>query len=447
VNDRPVNIGTLQAVGNYLVDVHGQHEHQSLLSSTPQRGLLDGFGGHEALITEITDAHARWRELTARRESQRMSEQEKQRLIDLYSFQLRDIEAAKLVPGEEEEIEAGLPQLKNAEKLRELSEEANLILYDSEGAVLEKLGKVQRLLETIQGLGGGIGETAETLKNACYSLEEVARDVEHLRDRLKADPEKLNELLERQDLVRRLKKKYGVSVQDILAYADKISKELSALANADQDRQELDREIEKAQAHLFALCTKLSAARKKAGEKLAQGVEKELADLGMKKARFSVAVEKQAEPGTDGWDRVEFLFSANPGEDIKPLKNIASGGEMSRVMLALKTVLAKADRVPVLIFDEIDAGIGGPMGQTVGKKLFNLSHHYQVLCITHLPQIAAFGNQHIAVDKATKSGRTITRVKTLTSTERVEEIARMLSGEEITPAARKHASELLQTNR
>lgn len=443
VNDRPVSLATLTAIGEYLVDVHGQHDHQSLFKISAQRELIDRFGGHEDLLARVSEMFTRWKALTAERDSRQLSEAERQRLIDLYSFQVNEIDNARLLAGEEEEIERDLPKLKNAEKLGGLAGEIYQLLYGAEGAVLEKLGKVQRLLENITSLSGSLGETAENLKSASFQLEEASREIEDFKDGLRADPEALNNLLERRDLIARLRKKYGATVTDVLAYRDKTAGELSLLLKSDQSRQELEKDIEKARQELTDQCNKLSAARKKAAEKLSKGVEKELTDLGMKKARLAVALAAEAEPTSTGIDRVEFMFSANAGEDVKPLKAIASGGETSRVMLAIKTVLAKADRVPVLIFDEIDAGIGGPMGQTVGKKLRELARHRQLLCITHLPQIAAFGSRHLAVAKETVKGRTMTQVRLLSAPERLEEVARMLSGEEITPTARKHASELI----
>jgi DNA repair protein RecN (Recombination protein N) len=444
VNDRPVSNATLAAIGEGLIDIHGQHDHQSLLVPAEQRRLLDGYGIPEKLRVAVAETYARWRDLCGKRDSRQLSEQERARMADLYRFQLNELAEAKLVPGEDEEIEELLPRLKNADKLRALSNEADQILYDSDGAVLEKLGKAQRLVENIQNLGGALPETAEALKTASCTLEEVARDLERFRDALPADPQKLEELLERQDLIHRLKRKYGQTIADMLAFKDRITAELATLENHSQSLQELESAITATTDELHTRCAALHDARARAAEKLSRIVQKELGDLGMKKARFSVTVEQVAEPARDGWDRVVFLFSANPGEDVQPLKDIASGGEMSRVMLALKTALAAADCVPVLIFDEIDAGIGGPMGQVIGTKMQALAKKYQILCITHLPQIAACGTTHLTVAKETKAGRTFTTVTALTESTRTEEIARMLSGTTITPAARKHAEEIIQ---
>jgi DNA repair protein RecN (Recombination protein N) len=444
VNDKPVSISTLSAIGSFLVDVHGQNEHQALLATKAQRSLVDRFAESEILLLEVSKEHESWHALIAQKETRKISEQERERMADLYSFQLKEIDSAKLICGEEEDIEQKLPMLKNAEKLAELAGLAYDHLYGQEGSAIEKTGKVEKLLETIESLSGALSGSGETLKHASSLLDDALREIEKFKDNLNSDPAALNELLTRQDLLHKLKKKYGKDIPEILAYRDKIALELDALTNADKNLKELDAKIAKAEAALFAHCEKLSTQRKKASKRLSEGTQKELAELGMKKAGFSIKFDKAEQPTASGWDNIEFIFSANSGENLKPLKEIASGGEMSRVMLALKTVLAKSDEVPVLIFDEIDAGIGGPMGQTVGFKLKTLSKHHQVLCITHLPQIAAFAEKHFTVAKSSSKGQTSVEVKTLGREARLEEVARMLSGKEITPVARKHASELIE---
>jgi len=444
VNDKPVGIAMLSSIGDFLVDVHGQHEHQTLLKSAVQRELIDRFAHNEELLKNVAVKYEDWRALNARKEAQRISDQERERLVDLYSFQLKEINALKPVPDEEEELEQKLPMLKNAEKLKALSTEACELLHGQEASALANAGKAQKLIESIRSLSGALSGPAETLKNASSLIDDALREIEKFSDGLRSDPEALNGLLERQDQLHKLKKKYGRDIPGILAYRDGIENELDTLSNSDKNLKELDDKIRKAGSELFSLCEKLSGSRKKASKELSSAAERELAGLGMQKARFSVDIKKDEAPSKDGWDSVVFLFSANAGEDQKPLKDIASGGEMSRVMLALKTVLAKSDKVPVLIFDEIDSGIGGPMGQVVGTKLRTLSKHHQILCITHLPQIAAFAEKHFTVEKSSSSGQTSVQVRTLAQKERLEEVARMLSGKEVTPAARKHALELIE---
>lgn len=447
VNDRPSSVETLKNIGELLVDVHGQHEHQALFKPVLQKKLLDNFAGNEILLGELKIKYSEYKKLIALRDSRQMSEQERERLTELYSFQQKEINSAKLTHGEEEEIEQLLPKLKNADKLLAQSGELYDILYSSEGSVLERLGKIRRILETINAGGGNLAETSDGVGKAYYLLEEASREIENFKDNLRLDPEEFNRLLERQDLISKLKRKYGSTIPDVLAYCEKISAELETISKADQNKLELERNIATVLESLEVLCKTLTSKRKKAAERLSAGIEKELADLGMKKARFEISIQKEPEPSSDGWDKLEFMFSANPGEDIKPLREIASGGEISRVMLAIKTVLAKSDSIPVLVFDEIDSGIGGPMGQTIGKKLSALSKHHQILCITHLPQIAAFASSHMAVSKETTKNITRTSIKKLSENDSLEEISRMLSGHEITPTARKHAAELIETAR
>ncbi|HBU69462.1 MAG TPA: DNA repair protein RecN [Elusimicrobia bacterium] len=444
INDRPSSAETLKNLGEFLVDVHGQHEHQALFKTRLQLNLLDSFAENEQLLSEIESKYQDYRKLLALKDARQMSEQERERFIELYTFQLKEIEAARLSEGEEEKIEQALPRLKNADKLMSTSEQAFGLLYSSEGSAIENLGKAVKLLENINSSVEDLAQTSENMNKAYYLLEECSRELEAFKDGLRADPEELNRLLERQSLIAKLKKKYGQSVAEIIAYREKISAELEALSRHEQDKLELDSKLSKSLGLLESKCALLSAERGKAAKKLSSGVEKELSDLGMKKASFKIKISKRGEPSSNGWDDIEFLFSANPGEEIKPLKDIASGGEISRVMLAIKTVLAKADSIPVMVFDEIDSGIGGPMGQTIGRKLSQLSKHHQVLCITHLPQIAAFAKIHMSVSKQTVKNITKTSVVRLSAEDSVEEISRMLSGHEITPAARKHAAELIE---
>ncbi|MCX5777623.1 MAG: DNA repair protein RecN [Elusimicrobia bacterium] len=443
VNDLPASAAALSSIGAFLIDIHGQHDHHRLFEPAAQRHLLDNFANTEPLVIRVSRAHTLWKQLVEQKNTAAISAEEKQRLIDIYGFQVKEIDDAKLSPEEEEEIEQALPQLKNAEKLGELSAAALAVLCNGDGAALEHIGKAQRLLETVQGLGGQIADSVELIKSAYCQLDETARNMEHFANKLTADPAQLNALLERQVLIHKLKKKYGATVAEVIAFGKTRAEQWEALTASEHNAQELDKKIDDARADLDTLCDKLTAERKTASAKMAAAITRELTDLGMKKARFSLQFDRRTEPGIDGQDDIEFLFSANAGEQTGPLKDIASGGEMSRVMLAVKTVLTKADGVPILVFDEIDAGIGGPTGQIVGTKLAELARHHQVLCITHLPQIAAFAGEHWSVAKHTDAGRTTTAVSVLDKPGRVEEIARMLSGHGITPVAKKHAAELI----
>ena len=446
INDFPVTIDTLNNFGEFLIDIHGQHEHQTLFKSALQRELLDSAAGNDALLAETAGIHKDYKEIKTLLDSGAISEAEKNKLIDLYSFQLDEIEKAKLRPNEEEELQQALPQLKNADKLLNLCEEARQLLYGIEGSVTERLAKAERLIASINTISSSLPETAENLKKAYYIAEEASNELEDFKSKLNSDPEELNKQLEREDLIGRLKKKYGKTITEILQYRDKTDAELKALTQSDQNRLELEKRLEKSLSGLNAAYSKLSASRKKAASKLSKNIQEELSMLGMKKTRFEISVNKTDEAGPHGSDFVEFMFSSNPGEDMKPLKSIASGGEISRTMLAIKTALAKADKIPVMVFDEVDAGIGGPMGQVVGKKLSELSQHRQILCITHLPQIAAFAQKHFIIEKRVKNNSTSTFARPLANEEHAEEVARMLSGEKVTESARKHALELIQAS-
>ncbi|MCB4792150.1 MAG: DNA repair protein RecN [Elusimicrobia bacterium] len=446
-NDLPISLAALNNIGKFLVDIHGQHEHQTLIQSVYQQNILDTFGGLEETACILSKKYESYKEILLQSQSQTMSEQEKQRLIDLYSFQVKEIEDANLHPGEEEEIEQTLPKLKNVDKLQNLSQEAKDILYYSEGSCMQRILKLQKIMENINNTCQSLSQTAENVKSAYYLLEECEKEIEDFSKSLESDPKKLNDTLERQYLIDKLKKKYGQNISEIIGYKNKVSQELSSILQSGQNKLELEKKLEKELKGLIKLCEDLTGKRKITAKKLSAQVEKEIQDLGMKKARFDISISREPEPSSNGWDRIEFMFCANPGEDLKPLKSIASGGETSRVMLALKTVLAKADRVPVLVFDEIDAGIGGPMGQTIGKKLKDLSKHHQILCITHLPQIASFAGKHFSVEKIEQNKQTMVTVKPLQEKERLEEISRMVSGEEITQTTRKHAAELIKQSK
>jgi len=328
VNDKPASVSILALIGDYLVDVHGQHEHQTLLKGSVQRELLDRFARNEKLLEETAEVFDTWSALTAQKEARRISEEERTRLVDLYGFQLKEIDSLKPVPGEEEELEQKLPMLKNAEKLQALSSQACALLYGEENSALERIGKTQKLVDSINSISESLAGPSETLKNASSLVDDALRELERFRDSLSADPETLNALLTRQDLLHKLKRKYAKDIPEILAYRGKICQELETLNNADKNLKELEDKIRKSETTLRSLCEKLTASRKKAANKLSEGVEKELSVLGMKKAAFSAGIEKETNPSKHGWDNISFLFSANAGEGLKPLKDIASGGEM-----------------------------------------------------------------------------------------------------------------------
>lgn len=455
VNDKSVNLSTLVQIGEFLVDIHGQHEHQRLLKSAEQRDLLDYYSDHESLRSEISQLYEEWKNLESQINASQLSEQEKIQKIDLYKFQIDEIDASKLQPNEDQEIEQLLPQLKNAERLRGWADEIYSQLYDSDGSALERVRKSQKLIESIRSYGIDLKEVPALLEESLLRIDEAVNQIETFRNNQVSDPKKLDELIARQDIISKLKKKYGTTISQILEYREKTNESLKQIESHSETLAELKKKKEEIHARLVKQCKKLSDSRKKIGEKLSLAIQKELKDLGFHKARFliQVCIEKN-ENGKEilsstGFDKIEFLFSANIGEELNPLKNVASGGELSRVMLALKKTLAESDVVTSIVFDEIDSGIGGSMGNIIGEKLKNLSRTHQILVVTHLPQIAAFADRHISVIKSVIHQRTQTTLNRLFKEDQVKEIARMLGGTSgdgkyPTSTSLKHASELLQ---
>ncbi len=457
VNDQPVSLASLSNLGDFLIDVHGQHDHQLLMKSGEQRELLDRFGAHEALQRSVAELYSQWNGFKQALENSQVSEQERNAKVELLEFQTKEIGAARLKIGEEEEIEALLPQLKNADKLRTLSGEIRSHLTETDGSALERLRKTKKLLESMQAMGIALGEGPSWIEDSIIKTQETADWVDRFADGLSADPGKLDASLSRLDQISKLKRKYGTTLAEILEYYEAKRSELDRMKNYEGSQEAMKENLEKARAQLMAVAKKLSAARRRAGEELAASVQKELKDLGFLKARFDVQwiEEKDAEgaavPTAHGLERAEFQFSANPGEDLKPLKSVASGGELSRIMLALKKILAQSDVVSTLIFDEIDTGVGGSMGHVLGQKLKGLSKSHQILLITHLPQIAAFAERQFSVRKGAVGNKTEVAVETLEKETRVQEIARMLGGitgksEKPSDIALKHATELLSIN-
>jgi DNA repair protein RecN (Recombination protein N) len=444
LNDQPVTLSTLQELGAFLVDVHGQNEHQQILKPSVQLALLDRFGGLEEDAGKIAPLYKTWKALQEQGTAKALSEEERLQRIDVYRFQLQEIEKAKLKAGEEEELNQRLPELKNAGRLQTLAATAYGTLYQDEGSALERLGQADKAFESLQTLAPSVEPLSKELSEARARLEEVARSLQSLAERWQADPEALEESLNRLDLFSRLKKKYGSTVEAVLAHAEHLRSELEGLENADNHRKELEKQVAKAEENLLSASQDLSAKRKKAAKALGQAVQGELADLGLKQAIFRCQLEVSLASST-GIDQIIFEWAPNPGEGIQPLKAIASGGEMSRVMLALKSVLADADAVPTLVFDEIDAGIGGLTAQAVGKKLRTLSRHHQILCVSHLPQIASCAAAHFQVSKRVSKSRTFAVIARLDPAERVNELARLL-GSDVTPVSVQHAKELLAQN-
>jgi len=442
INDSLVNIQSLSAIGKTLVDMHGQHEHQSLLSTDNQRTLLDFYG---KLHDKRAEVEAVFHEVQSlKRELGKLKENVKERMqrIDLLSFQINEIDSASLKKGEKEALEEERVILSNLNKLNELVETAYTMLYASEGACTEKLDSVISKLREMASIDPGINETLGLMESAKPLLEDGALSLRGFKEKYDLDPKRLETIEERLETIKKLEKKYGDGADSIISYRDEAEKELTTLKHSDEKIDILENQLREKEEKLLSEATHLSEKRKQTARDISKAVEKILKELAFEKAGFRADVMPSPLSST-GIDIIEFLFSANPGEPLKPLARVASGGELSRIMLALKNILADVDSIPVLIFDEIDAGIGGRTAESVGMKLKRLSKAHQVICITHLPQIASAADFHIMTEKSQKKDSTSVKIKELTPDERTAEIARMLSGK-ITDVSLKHAGELLE---
>lgn len=442
MNEKIVPLNSLKEIGNTLIDIHGQYEHQSLLKQEKHIDLLDRFGGLYGLQEKITKIYNELNEKEGRLQELTALEKESETMKELFQFQLDEITNAGMSEGEDAGIEKERLLLSNFQKLTEVVGGTYQELYENEGAIVDRLKKIAVQLQDIAQLDKKINSFLENVEEASLLLQELASELRKYRDGLEYDPRKLEMLTEKQDLIQKLKKKYGTTIGEILKFKKEVEKKLKDISSRKEEIEKIATEVTEIKEKCLKESMELSKKRKASAEKLEEKVENELADLEMKKTKFEVQIA-ECELGPKGIDSVEFLLSPNPGEDLRPLVKIASGGEISRIMLALKSILSDVDEIPVMVFDEIDLGIGGKTASSVGAKLKALASKKQILCITHLAQIAAFGDLHFKVEKSVEKGRTRTEVKELNKERRVEEIARMISGDKITPTSLKHAKELL----
>ncbi|MBE3589669.1 MAG: DNA repair protein RecN [Firmicutes bacterium] len=457
VNGRLATARLLREIGSQWVEIHGQHEHQHLFLPARQRDLLDGFAGEAALEARrrVREAFQRWREILAERAQLAGDPRERARQEDLLRFQLSEIDAARLRPGEEEELAARRRILQHAQRLFEVAAGAHQRLAEGGqpgGALADAASAVAEAVRHAAAIDPRLDGVRALLEDAVTLLREAARELRAYRDGLQFEPEELAQIEERWDLISRLKRKYGETVEEILTYRNEVAASLDAYARQEQRARALDAEEAAARADLAAACRELSRLRREAGLRLQEAVGRELEALAFPEAAFRVDVRPRWKDGPDGRepdadasgaDDVEFRLAANPGEEPRPLRAVASGGELSRIMLAVCASAAAALDVPVLVFDEIDAGVGGRTAQAVAQRLAALGRHRQVLCVTHLAQIAARADHHLAIRKRLRRARASVAVAGVRGAERAREIARMLSGGD-SPAALRHAEELLQ---
>jgi DNA repair protein RecN (Recombination protein N) len=451
INGSLANLNTLAALGAGLADIHGQHEHQSLLSLDRQLELLDSFGGLEGLREEVGGIYRKLMDVRKDYAELEAGERDRAQREDMLRFQKNEIEASLLEPGEDAELAAEQKVLANSEKLAGLAAMADEALYSADGSAMENLKKVIDGLVVVTEFDSRLAGTLELCQSARVQLEEAAREISSYREGLEFDPGRLEQIGDRLDMIQKLKRKYGRTVEEIIEFGAKASSELERMERSTEEIEKLKSEIQLIKFGLTDKANELTKKRTAAARSLEKKVEAELGSLGMKKTAFSVTLSQEQggdtlnglKLGPSGTDRAEFLIAPNPGEEPKPLAKIASGGELSRIMLALKTILVEGDGIPTVVFDEVDAGIGGAVAEEVGRKLKRVAAKRQVFCITHLAQIACMADSHYGVSKSVKKDRTTTEVRLLDSRERVDEIARMLGGKTITDATIKHAEEMI----
>lgn len=430
LNGNPITLGMLKQVAEHLVDVHGQHDHQFLLKPSNQLDVLDQFGElgdlrrryHEVYL-KLQDARQRLEDLTANRT---LREQQ----LDLYRFQADEIDKAEIDAAEYEELQARSSVLHNLEKLKKDTSSTYSALYDADGSVLERLKMMVSVLAELSDMDQNLSPITQSMRDATIALEEVAFDLSRYLDRLDLDPAESVEVDDRLNTINRVLNKYGGTVEETLAYRQEIGQKLAELERATDDFSTLDKQIPPLEKELKALGTELSEKRRTTAARLAPLIEAQLVELGMEKACFFVQISPTADgqPQPSGLDQVEFMAQTNPGLTPQPLRKIASGGELSRIMLALKSILADSDRISVLVFDEIDANVGGEIAGAVGRKMAFLGDRHQVVAITHMPQVAALAHRHFLVTKEVENDTTNSRLELVTEESRIRELARMLGG-------------------
>ena len=441
VNGSPTTLNTLATLGEWLVDMHGPHEHQSLLQPARQLAILDAFGKLEPKREEFAALLREKSRVETEKTALIVDEKTYAQQLDLLRFQTREIEGAKLQPGEDESIEADYKRTSNSARLLELGQGALDLLSESDAALLTQAGALGRVLNDLQRADPSVQPLAQLHEQGVAALRELQAGLSRYLDSVELDPARLRELEERLNLLQSLKRKYGTTVADVITFGEEARRKLQSLEQRDTELARLHAELQKLDGDLARMGGQLSSERKKLLPRLGKVVARELDALGFAQSKFDVAIAAGA-PSASGLDSVEFQFAPNPGEPARPLRAIASSGEMARVMLALKTVLAAEDDVPVLIFDEVDANVGGETANAVGEKMKQIARAHQVLCITHLAPVAAHADAHFVVTKQMQEGRTVSEIQLLGRSARVDELARMLGG--TSPAARKHAETLLR---
>lgn len=442
-----VSAADLRLLGARLVDLHGQHEHQALLASETHLDLLDSWASLSSMRDKVASSFREWRGLEEKAARLKARERDRAGRIDLLSFQLAEIDNVRPIPGEDEQLTARREVLRSADRLQRLCRESYDDLYEKEGAVIEKLGGVWRRVAELASIDAAFAPYLETRELITAHLDELARSLRSYADDMDASPAALQQVEDRLALVERLKRKYGPTLADVLERQAAMRQEVEELSATGEHLSEVEAASARAKAAFVDAASLLSRERKAASPRFARRLAAELAELAMEKTRFEVRFEdgiSESRWSESGIDAAEFYISPNPGEDLRPLARVASGGELSRVMLALKTLASTDAPGKTLVFDEVDTGIGGRVADVVGARLRGLGKKFQVICITHLPQIAAYGGSHFHIEKRVTGGRTVTCIERLEGQRRVEELARMIGGASVTSGTRRSARELLE---
>lgn len=458
INDTPVSLSIIQEIGNHLVDLHGQHDHQLLLKPSNHIDFVDDFHSNEQLIEDFNNHYASIKELLSEIDNLQIKEKELKEKKDIYEFQLKEINAVDPKPDEDNEIKSQLLILENSEKLINLCSELFDLLYEKENSIYDEVGLAEKKLIDLQKIDPVFVEKLTQIEGITSSINDIAEFVRDYQNKIDVEMTEVEKLRERLAAISMIKKRYGGTIENVLALKEKLVSELNLMENYDEKISELKSKLNSARIKAGKIAKEISEIRKASAKKIQKEVEEKLAELGIQKAKFFVKISseetddtnnfviidnKQYKCFSNGIDSIEFFISTNVGEDLKPLSKVASGGEISRVMLALKSVLADNDKLPVLIFDEIDVGVSGRIAQKVGKTLKALAANHQVITITHLPQIAALSDKHYVVEKNNIGGRIISLIRPLNDEEKIIEVAKLISGEELTEASINSAKELI----
>jgi DNA repair protein RecN (Recombination protein N) len=460
INDTPVSLSVIKNVGNLMVDLHGQHEHQSLLRNETHIDFLDEFGSYRNLTDDYKKFYSELQNLLRELKILKEKEASLREKKDFYSFQIKEIDSVSPAEDEEKKLVEELRILENSEKLASTTSSVYGLIYEDENSVYDSITKIKNELEELFGIDKSFGESFSECVNAIALINDIAEFVRNYKSKIDVDPAEVNKKRDRLGTINLIKKKYGGSVKAVLVYRNKIGAEFDLAENFSEKINSFEKQIESLREQCGKAADNISKKRDQASALIKREVKEVLADLGIPDSNFDVRIiQNKSTSGEDyiivkgnkycysakGIDEVEFYISTNVGEDLKPLAKVASGGEVSRIMLALKTILAKNDRFPLLIFDEIDTGVSGRIAQKVGKALKSLANFYQVISITHLPQIAGLADHHFIVEKNTNDGRVVSSIKKLNENERVKEVAKLMSGENVTEASLEGARELINS--